>query len=264
MNALELYRTMRRIVLATLISLHAIPQQLQVPTTPSFDVVSIHQSQADGWYLRFTADSFVAKGVSLQYLLQEAFGVYNDQLWTNVPSWTDNRKFDVQARFKSVDDLEPTREDQRVMLQSMLEDRFKLVVHRETAVLPAYALVVVKGGPKLHQTTKTASSKDDECSHTQEKHGYSEQHGCSMKELAVSLTSYADVKRTVIDRTELDGKYDFALRWQSDLPRDLENSDLKSPNIFEALKEQLGLQLKPCRAPLQVIAVDHIEMPSDN
>lgn len=242
--------------------------QSQVQPSPTFDVASIHQSKADGWSLRFTVDGLIGKGVSLRYLLQEAFGVYNEQLWSNVPAWTAERKFDIEAKFEPAEHRALTLTDRREMLQNLLQSRFKLVTRFEIRDFPAYALVIAKGGPKLRPSNQVTNTIDASygpmCMHTQKALGYYEEHNCSMKDLALELTGYADVNRAVIDDTGLNGRYDFELRWRSDMRNESANGDSAYPNLFVALREQLGLQLKPVTVPLQRIVVDHIEMPSEN
>lgn len=80
-----------------------------------------------------------------------------------------------------------------------------------------------------------------------------------MSDLAATLSELQD--RMVVDRTNLTGDYAFKLKW---MPSDRQNADTEIPGLFTALQEQLGLKLISTRAAIEVIVVDHIEMPSAN
>ena len=96
--------------------------------------------------------------------------------------------------------------------------------------------------------------------------GRVEFHGCMMKDLVYVLTFQAgnDLGRPVVDRTGLAGRYNFVLRWtpETNAPPNVQDSD--APWIIGALQKELGLELKPITGPLDVIVIDHIEMPSAN
>lgn len=161
------------------------------------------------------------------------------------------------------------------MLQKLLADRFKVVVHHEARQFPLYALTVAKGGPKFQET----KPKDLEsgpvygvtCMHTRSGGGVIEMHGCTMTQFASSLSSQGenDLGRRVVDQTQLTGYFTVALQWT---PVDATNSsttqlsapESSGPSIFTAVKEQLGLELKPIKGPLDTIVIDHAEMPSEN
>jgi uncharacterized protein (TIGR03435 family) len=96
-----------------------------------------------------TPDGFSATGVTLQGIIQEAYGVEENQL-SGAPDWVNSEKYDIEARVdeSALDEIQKLSPDQRSleqrrMLQALLADRFKLTLHRETTVLPVYALVIV-------------------------------------------------------------------------------------------------------------------------
>jgi len=79
--------------------------------------------------------------------------------------------------------------------------------------------------------------------------------------------------RTVVDKTELTGKFDITMEWTPDefqsmqLPPDLPkppSADPAGPSIFSALQEQLGLRLESQKGPVEIFVIDHAEKPSDN
>ncbi len=146
------------------------------------------------------------------------------------------------------------------MLRTLLEDRFKLAVHRETKDMPGYALVVAKGGFKLKPVEPGGPS------------GTSRKGG-RVVTLTAKKSSMADLAgdiarslgETVVDRTGIQGVYDFELRFATDdLSSNAADAD-RIPAVFTALKEILGLRLQPEKVPVDIIVVDHVERaPTDN
>jgi uncharacterized protein (TIGR03435 family) len=239
---------------------------------PGFEVASIRQNMNPNprWRMSFTADGVSATDVTLQYAIYEAYGVYDGQLWSGGPSWLGERRFDIEAKFDVSQYPNPTLEQRRAMLQQLLAERFKLAVHHELKEFPLYALVVGKDGPKLQE------SKPDEirpskvygamCMNTGSKMGSLGLTGCSMADLAKTLTmrTRSDLGRTVVDQTGLAARYTLTLRWTPDNVLASPALDAGGPSIFTALKEQLGLELKPIKGPLDTIVIDRVEMPSEN
>jgi uncharacterized protein (TIGR03435 family) len=84
--------------------------------------------------------------VSLRNLLTQAFGVKMYQI--SGPDWMDSARFDIIAKVPSG----ATKDDVKIMLQNLLKERFRLVFHFETKVVPVYELVVEKNGPKLKES----------------------------------------------------------------------------------------------------------------
>jgi uncharacterized protein (TIGR03435 family) len=155
-----------------------------------------------------------------------------------------------------------TVDQTRVMLQSMLEDRFNLTFHRAKQAAPVYALVVNPQGHKLR------SQEIDPCPRDLKpplfvwavKGTYL---ACkpvvSMDQLVFVLGR--EVDRPVVDRTKLTGSYALALDWAGTDP--LSGNDV-APSIFTAVKQQLGLSLEPSTEPVEALIVDHIERPFPN
>lgn len=145
----------------------------------------------------------------------------------------------------------PASEDQlKLMLQTLLADRFRLVLHRETKQLPVYELIVAKGGPKLKESAEDAST----FLHTDAKSITAAKVAMPM---FVKLLSQ-QMGRSVLDKTGLSENYDFKLEWTPDEA----NGD--GPSIFTAIQEQLGLKLEPSKGPVEVLVIDHAEKPSEN
>jgi uncharacterized protein (TIGR03435 family) len=149
------------------------------------------------------------------------------------------------------------------MLQTMLADRFKLVVRRETKEVPAYALVPGKGGPKL--TRPAPADKTNFGMRRQ-----SEPNGQVSNKIIGRRTELRDftflllltTRRPVIDRTGLTGEFNFDLEFA---PFDsVDPAESSAPSLFTALQEQLGLRLETTKAPLDGLAIESAERPSEN
>ncbi len=123
----------------------------QSPAAPTprveFEVASIKPSKSGSENSSFHGNpggGFTASNTSLQELIEIAYHVKNPQI-SGAPSWLNSERFDIVAKAAP-----HTRVEQFApMFQTLLADRFKLATHRETKVLPGYALVVAKTGSKL-------------------------------------------------------------------------------------------------------------------
>lgn len=154
----------------------------------------------------------------------------------------------------------------RLMLQTLLADRFNLKVHSETRDAPAYDLVIASRGPKNMKT-----EPDSETRHLDWRgRTHLTAHALSLADLAKPILT-AQMGCPVEDKTGLSGKYDFTLDWSVDsMAIAGPESDSgpapepSGPSIFTALQEQLGLRLKPTKTPMESIVIDHIERPSEN
>jgi uncharacterized protein (TIGR03435 family) len=185
------------------------------------------------------------------------------------PSWIDTTKFDIDAKADgSVDaqlhllSSDAGRWQKERMVQALLADRFKLVTHGETRELPIYALVVAKGGPRFGAIQANGTTINSGNGHIEV------QASNSVSVFAEELARVAG--RVVVDKTGIQGRYDLMLKWTPDdsptagLNGSTAAADASGPSIFTALQEQLGLKLEPQKGPVQVLVIDHIEMPSEN
>jgi uncharacterized protein (TIGR03435 family) len=126
--------------------------------------------------------------------------------------------------------------------------------------LPIYNLIVAKGGAKLGPTQESGSSVSTSSGRIEV------QMANSVTVLAEELSKVAG--RDVVDKTGIAGRYDLKLRWTPDdvsEPKLLNGVAVDSgPSLFTALEEQLGLKLEPAKGSVQVLVIDHVEMPSAN
>lgn len=255
----------------------------------SFDVVSIKPNHG-GSHFRFRSDPgrLDAENVTLKFLLQEAYRVKDAQI-SGIPGWTDSERYNIEAKMddSSTDALRKLSPDEqaaqaRLMLQSMLADRFKLTLHHEAKELPIYVLVVAKNGPKLRESAVTPEDNvplgpPGPPNGPQPRHTLRIGSG-DVSVIAQNLDMFADllahlVGRPVLNKTGLTGDFDFKLKWTPDegrgqmpggAPGDAAPPDASGPSIFTALQEQLGLKLESQKGPVDTLVIDHVEKPSEN
>lgn len=193
------------------------------------------------WGFSYTGNSLRLVG-TLQALIRYAYNVEDPQISGGAP-WIDHDIYEING--KTAGKATPAQLKQ--MLQSLLADRFRLTIHRETRQLPVYSLIVAKGGSKLH-------SLDD--GSTGFSNGATFLRGTmEMPTLAAHLTQA--LHRTVIDNTGLKGNWKFDLHWAAE-------DSTSEASIFTAIQEQLGLKLESTKGPVSVIVIDRAEKPSEN
>jgi uncharacterized protein (TIGR03435 family) len=190
----------------------------------------------------------ITNNVSLKQLIERAYNVKDYSLAG--PDWLDSVRLDIVAKppaGSEKDQLQP-------MMRALLIDRFKLQTHREPKTLSAYALLVAKGGTKLSPSgePKGKSSTDSEPGKLIAK-------GATMVKLADFLSGRLELP--VVDKTGVDGAFDFTLNWTPDPTTENDRPDPNSsaPSLFTALQEQLGLRLQKDKLPIQILVVDHVE-----
>jgi len=235
------------------------PQQ-QNPPAPrfSYDVVTIKPDNTSNGYWRNTADGISVSG-PLTSAIYGAFGVFMENQVAGLPPWAYSDHFAIEAKMDpetaaALLKLPPTEQwrQRTLMLQAMLADRFALKFHRTTKELPVYELTIAKGGIRMKKSATETGG------HAAYWNGKIEASSISIASFVMNLESR--VGRVVVDKTGLEGGYDFTLEWA---PDGADASDPR-PSIFTALEEQLGLKLEPSRGPVDVIVVDHIERPTAN
>jgi uncharacterized protein (TIGR03435 family) len=194
--------------------------------------------------------SLTLENYSLRNCIVFAYGVNRDQV-AGVPKWGDSDLYDIRA--KAAGPAEGP--ELRLMLQTLLAERFKLAVHRETRTVQGYALVAARNGLKIKPVDGGGRPS------MQSRGGVVTAKATPLAALARSL-SFA-LRTPVVDATEATGVFDFKLEWT---PDDISSAAPESPEIgpslFTALQEQLGLRLEPRKLPLEIVAVDHAEKPA--
>jgi uncharacterized protein (TIGR03435 family) len=229
----------------------------------SFEVASVKPSKPDdrNRILRYSADRITIENFTLKELIAYAYGLKRNSQVIGGPDWLDKTHFDIVgvvgdaevAKLRSMPGSDRPMEWNLIM-QSFLAERFRLKVSSEKQEMPIFALVVAKSGSKLKLST--ASDKYANISWSNQRMTAT---GTSMDRLAAFLTQmHESEERTVVNRTGLTGVYDFTLDWSSDS----EASDqTDAADMFTALREQLGLDLKPDKAPVDVVVVESAKEP---
>ena len=291
----------------------------------SFDVASVREDKSDGrqssnfaldsgnaWFTIDKNDALAPTGSLLSATYQTLMRYivfayklsgtqelalrfdYYSGLRLHVPDWVKNDRYDIEARASGP----ATKDQMRLMMQSLLADRFKLAVHWETREVPVFALVSDKPeklGPQLQP-----HPMNDDCTATAFPKGAANEtaglpavslaalpipcgmiahlpanapgshriggRNATLAMLASSLpmqTGLVTLPRPVIDSTGLKGGYDFWLEWTPEDTSEVDNHE-SGGTFREALKTQLGLKLEPEKGPVQVLVIDHVEPPSPN
>ena len=208
---------------------------------------------------------FAATGVPVKLLIEMSYGLKDYQV-SGGPGWLDTERYDILA--KAPEGMNPTQEQLRPMLQALLADRFQLKFHREMKDLPAFALVVNKGGPKLkpaaNNPTQGTASDDhpfaDKGSGPMISlgHGFLMGQRMDMSGLADALGRQSD--RAVVDKTGLAGEFDLTLKWSPEAGE----KDTAGLSLFTAIQEQLGLKLESTKSAVEVMVIDGAERASAN
>ena len=235
----------------------------QTTAAPAFEVATVKPTapSPDGHtHIVYPPDgSFHASNITLLALMAWAYDKPQRQILDG-PSWVGSTKFDFEAKSDAETDAllrkadgERGREMKKAMLQGLFADRFALKVHTETRVLPAYDLVLAKGGSKLAVSHDSGHSSGT---------GRATMNGSGLTPAAIAELFSQVAGRVVVDRTGLTDRYDFKLKWT---PADaVPDVDGALPDLFTAVQEQLGLKLEAAKEPVPVLVVDSVQPPSAN
>jgi uncharacterized protein (TIGR03435 family) len=226
---------------------------------PEFEVATIKPSNFDP--SNYTSGIKTGYGrldgqnVTLRRCIMGAYGVGPHQV-VGGPDWIDSQRFDIQAKAdQPIDDDAILNQ----MLQSLLADRFKLTLHLEARATSAYVLEVDKKGQKLEvsqggeSVTNTSTGRGGRVS--------MEIRNTDMDMFAKVLSRAMDLP--VVNETGLTGLFNFTLHWTPDnMQPSAQTAD--DVSIFTGIQEQLGLRLRAAKAPIEVLVIDHAEMPTPN
>jgi uncharacterized protein (TIGR03435 family) len=260
---------------------------------PAFDAASVKANKSGDQNVQMMfqpGGRFIATNDPVRNIITTAYQTKPQQMIAG-PEWDRllSEYFDIETKAAG----NPSVEQMRLMLQSLLADRFKLAVHHESRRLPIYALVLSKAGRTGPQLT--THSDDTKCidptagtqrplpSPGEELPAYCglfsilpipgalHETGSriTMDRLVTLLSLYVD--RAVVDRTGLTGVFDLTLEFAPpEGPASQPDATASAadpaapPSIFAALQDQLGLRLEPQTGPVDVLVIDHVEEPSPN
>jgi uncharacterized protein (TIGR03435 family) len=190
--------------------------------------------------------------VTLKRCIMGAYGVGPNQV-AGGPPWLDLDRFEIAAKA----DQPVGDRTLMAMLQTLLAERFKLAIHRETRTLEALVLEVAKSGPRLEKA-------EDGESKTDSSRGRIDARVITMTRFAEVLSRQMDVP--VVNQTGLDGAFNLKLEWYPDSDKPVKPGEIPAdnrPSIFTAL-QQLGLRLQSRKTPVDILVIDHAERPSEN
>ncbi len=222
-----------------------------------FDVASLKPTPPD----QYEGSSGIASGhgritgsrVTLKRCIVGAYAIGPGQI-AGGPPWLDTDFFEIVAKA----DRPAGDDDLMLMLRTLLADRFKLAMHRETRMQEALVLEVAKGGPKLEKV-------DGGESVTNSNHGRIDVKATSMNRFANLLARATG--SPVVDQTGLEGVFNFKLSWSPDSDRPVKPGEIPAdtgPSLYTAIQQQLGLRLQARKVPVEVLVIDHAEKPSAN
>ncbi len=244
------------------------PKSLAADAPMTFEVATIKPSDPAragiGPGVTMRPPDVVTFNTTLGYLIGFAYDMHARQIVGGLP-WIESEKFDIVGRPQAAG--VPSLPQFRALLRNLIEERFQLKTHREKRNLPAYALVVGSNGPKMSRNETNPNGPP----------------GAGGKGLGVMVFSNATmgdfatvmqgniVDRPVVDRTGLQGRFDFTLSWTPDESQYRQAgiqvppapADAKLPGLFTAIEEQIGLRLESVTAPVEVIVIDGAEKPTN-
>ena len=237
--------------------------------TPRFDLADVHPSPnatnpytfVSGGVLRDAR--YDLRKVTMLDLIRIAYGVDPGFVWGG-PNWLEFDRFDIAAKAPP----RTSSEDIRLMLQSLLADRFHLVLHKDTKLMPAFTLALPAAGEK-HKLSEARGAGNGSCEYQQQPPESLEIvyfcRNVTMDAFAKQLQGFARdyVTNPVVNATGLQGAWNFDLRWNSRskvLPATAQRT-----TIFDAVAKQLGLSLELKDAPAPVLVIDSVnEKPTAN
>lgn len=274
------------------------PADAATEPMPSFEVASVKKSSPDARGSTTLGmrpgGRFTATGMPLTGLITMAYGIQRFQL-IGGPAWINSDRFDINAVAEDVP-VGPapsgTPNRMQLLLRSLLEDRFALVVHVETRELPVWHLVLARSdgrlGERLHPSAvdcqtiiaerKARGGPPPQLPKPGEKPqcgmgggpGSIIAGGTPLPSLAAMLANM--LQRPVYDRTGLTGAFDYDLEFTPDQipqppqwappPPGFTFPSPDGPSLMTALEEQLGLKLESTRGPVEVVVIDSVEQPA--
>jgi uncharacterized protein (TIGR03435 family) len=287
--------------------------QPAAPAPPQFEVASIKlnpgcENKPRWGVLSPSPDLLEMPCVNLKSLVQAAYGTFSDGITINPqplhmeggPSWMKSEYYSLSAKA-----YRPERTQMLAgpMLQTLLQDRFRLKTHREMREMPVYAMTVGKRGVKVQPLARGACTPIDlrrapapmkpggplpnvcglmSIRSTGTGEMMVDVRGSTMAQFAQRLSQFAG--RSVLDKTGIAGRFNFHLEFApehrmlgqgfpgghgtgtgnvANANNPLPPSE-PGPNLFFALQEQIGLKLSPEKGPVEVLVIDHVEQPTAN
>ena len=260
--------------------------QAQSADSPKFDVVSVKPCKpgdshgGDSSPGRLYIGCGVLAGADNTGLIQVAYNRYAGGVMNSfrlipiegAPGWVYSEAFEIDAKSDSHPNIPMM---QGPMMQALLEDRFKLKIHREIRQGPVYELTPGKGALKLKpwqqgscvppavgRPLSPLADGQRRCRNMANARGGVDMEGGNLTNFIGLLGMVVD--RPLIDKTGLTGTYEIHLKFSMENPAAASGTGPELPDLFQAVQDQLGLKLVPAKGPVDVLVIDHIEKPSEN
>jgi uncharacterized protein (TIGR03435 family) len=277
--------------------------QFEVASIKPCDASMVPQGRSGGGLTENSSQRLTVNCTTAKDLIQMAYVSFANGRYDQLspvpiqggPAWINSDRYQIEAKTESPESQITMR---GIMLQSLLEDRFKLRIRRETRDVPVYVLIVAKGGPKMPRFQEGTCIYFDlaeflshfppvrrpdpppgqqYCPNFSPMTGPNVSwnwEGISVAELCNFVLRGMD--RPVVDKTGLAGRFNIRLEYLVDetsssavraggSPDDGEHPAVPAgPSVFSALEQQLGLKLEPAKGPGQFLVIDSAERPSDN
>jgi len=269
----------------------------QTNAAPTFDVASVKQSKTDSVNSNFPlgpGDAYTANGgyfnatgfplvtyISFAYKL---VGNQNQSFMDQMPGWANTERYDIQARVAG----NPGKEQMRLLMRALLAERFQLAIHEEERQVAVAALVAVKEGklgPQIQEHPADAACPlDANPGMASEDPRFPLLCGglvgmppsvpgrlrfggrnVTLELIGRTLSPAVASGRPIVNRSGLDGKFDFNLEFLAPArPGVEEQPDRSGPTFEEALRDQLGMKLTSQKGSVKVYVLDHVERPTEN
>lgn len=231
-----------------------------VSQQPSFAVATIHPSSGEVQFEHDGATDFLPDGlrmhdVTVDACIRLAYGVQNSQILG--PDWLDSDHFDILTKT----DGAATRDQMKLMLRTLLADRFGFTFHHETREMRALVLTVVGSGAKLKPAVDPSAPP------------FRQNSANGTVARSMPIQEFADflaqpLHMPIVNQTGLAGKYDFSLDFTPYLVGTGKNMEVDKPDtmfiVKSAMEDQLGLKMDTRKTTVQVMVIDHIDKPSAN
>jgi len=246
-------------------------QAQQAP--PAFDVAELKankSSDPDAAADFGKGGQVTVRNVPLKVLIAAGYHIRMDEL-QGAPGWTETERFDIVGKAPPT----TSEDDLRRMLITLLQERLKLATHTEQKLMPVFALVVGKGGPKNLKESAPSRPAEDRCRRAPAATPGDLIMACqhtTMANLAEDLQGFRGyIQIPVVDETGIKGSYEFSLTWTpagrltggGGRGGDSEQKQTapmgSGQSVFDALQAQLGLKLESKKLPMPIVVVDHVE-----
>jgi uncharacterized protein (TIGR03435 family) len=270
-------KTLVTVLGVTALAAGLVPHVRAQPTTDSkpplsFDVSSVKPTPPDerGGIVHQPpgGQSYEAIGAPLRTIMTVAYTVTDRQI-SGGPDWINTDRWNIEAKAER----RGTSDELHDALTRLLEDRFKLKVRHEAREMPCYILTVDKKGSKLPEHDPVDLLHEPIAGAFRDGELHMTGQNATMNYFAFFLSRIMD--RNVVDRTGLTAHYDVQFHYVPELPAGrggdgrppLINGQaiaVDGPNIFVALRDQLGLRLEKKSGPVDFLVIEHVEKPSEN